>query len=65
VWESARVFTIKRAERAARPPRSALQLQNCDRGSKRSVDVFAQEGEFAPTQYSNPRLLSVTVKFSY
>ena len=29
------------------------------------VYVIAQEGEFAPAQYSSPRLLSVTVKISY
>jgi hypothetical protein len=38
VWDSARVFTIKRSEGAARPPRNALELQNCDCGGKRSVD---------------------------
>ena len=48
---------------ATRRPRLALQvdLENI----ANHVYVIAQEGEFAPTQYSNPRLLSVTVKFSY
>ena len=48
---------------ATRRPRLALQvdLENI----ANHIYVIAQEGEFAPTQYSNPRLLSVTVKFSY
>ena len=47
----------------ARRPRLALQvdLENITN----NVFVIAREGEFSPAQYSNPRLLSVTVKFSY
>ncbi len=48
---------------ATRRPRLALQvdLENITN----NVYVIAREGEFSPAQYANPRLLSVTVKFSY
>ena len=48
---------------AARRPRLAIQidLENI----ANNVYVIAREGEFSPAQYSNPRLLSVTVRFSY
>jgi hypothetical protein len=48
---------------ASRRPRLALQVDLENIGNR--IYLIAQEGEFAPAQYSNPRLLSATVKFSY
>src|SRR5688572_8145008 len=47
VCESARAFTIKRSERAARPPRSALELQKCDsrrQAKRRHLRVTGTQG---------------------
>jgi hypothetical protein len=48
---------------APRRPRMALQVDV--ENIANLVYVIAQEGEFSPAQYSNPRLLAVTVKVSY
>jgi hypothetical protein len=47
------------------PRRPRLALQFDVENIANHVYLIAQEGEFSPAQYSNPRLLSVTVKFSY